>query len=515
MSERLRPRDLAFLAEETPSTPMHNATVEIFDPGDSGFDYDRLVELIEDRISFVPRYRQRIQRVPGRLANPVWVDDPHFDLGYHVRRSALPRPGSLEQLQELVARIVSRPLDRSKPLWEVYFVEGLAGGRVAMLSKSHQALVDGVATVDLGQVLLDVGKEPKSLGGDLWAPRRLPSPGTLAVGAVRDTLRDPHVAADTVRTRATSLLRVADAAAETTGRVVGGLTGRRSVREGPLVGTHGQQRRVISVFTDLADHRAIRDVHGGTVNDVILATITGGLRGWLMTRHESLGGLRRIRAVVPVSVIDSELEATSLGSQIAAHFVDLPIGEPSPVVRLHQVSYSFKVHKETGRGVAANRLAGIAGFAPATFHAIGSRVAAAEVGRGMQLSVTNVPGPQSPLYAAGARMEATFPVPPLPPHHLLAIGVTSYDGGVAYGITADRDAVPDADVLGQCLTEALAELLDTASGSRPRVPRGRRKPAARKASAKQPSKQPAKQAARTTSPRPTGGSGRSTGGRKP
>ncbi|MGV3564735.1 MAG: WS/DGAT/MGAT family O-acyltransferase [Nocardioides sp.] len=515
MSERLRPRDLAFLAEETPSTPMHNATVEIFDPGDSGFDYDRLVELIEDRISFVPRYRQRIQRVPGRLANPVWVDDPHFDLGYHVRRSALPRPGSLEQLQELVARIVSRPLDRSKPLWEVYFVEGLAGGRVAMLSKSHQALVDGVATVDLGQVLLDVGKEPKSLGGDLWAPRRLPSPGPLAVGAVRDTLRDPHVAADTVRTRATSLLRVADAAAETTGRVVGGLTGRRSVREGPLVGTHGQQRRVISVFTDLADHRAIRDVHGGTVNDVILATITGGLRGWLMTRHESLGGLRRIRAVVPVSVIDSELEATSLGSQIAAHFVDLPIGEPSPVVRLHQVSYSFKVHKETGRGVAANRLAGIAGFAPATFHAIGSRVAAAEVGRGMQLSVTNVPGPQSPLYAAGARMEATFPVPPLPPHHLLAIGVTSYDGGVAYGITADRDAVPDADVLGQCLTEALAELLDTASGSRPRVPRGRRKPAARKASAKQPSKQPAKQAARTTSPRPTGGSGRSTGGRKP
>jgi len=521
MSERLRPRDLAFLAEESPSTPMHNATVEIFDPGDSGFDYDRLVELIEDRISFVPRYRQRIQRVPGRLANPVWVDDPHFDLGYHVRRSALPRPGSLEQLQELVARIVSRPLDRSKPLWEVYFVEGLADGRVAMLSKSHQALVDGVATVDLGQVLLDVGKEPKSLGGDLWAPRRLPSPGTLAVGAVRDTLRDPHVAADTVRTRATSLLRVADAAAETTGRVVGGLTGRRSVREGPLVGTHGQQRRVISVFTDLADHRAIRDVHGGTVNDVILATIAGGLRGWLMTRHESLGGLRRVRAVVPVSVIDSELEATSLGSQIAAHFVDLPIGEPSPVVRLHQVSYSFKVHKETGRGVAANRLAGIAGFAPATFHAIGSRVAAAEVGRGMQLSVTNVPGPQSPLYAAGARMEATFPVPPLPPHHLLAIGVTSYDGGVAYGITADRDAVPDADVLGQCLTEALAELLDTASGSRPRVPRGRRKPAARKAAAaskttsKTPSKATSKTASKTPGTRSTGGSGRATSGRKP
>ena len=194
MSERLRPKDLAFLAEETPSTPMHNATVEIFDPGDSGFDYDKLVELIGDRISFVPRYRQRIQQVPGRLANPVWIDDPHFDLGYHARRSALPRPGSLDQLRELVARIVSRPLDRSKPLWEVYFVEGLAEGRVALLSKSHQALVDGVSTVDLGQVLLDKSPEVKSLGGDQWAPRRAPSPGGLAVGAVRDTLRSRQVA---------------------------------------------------------------------------------------------------------------------------------------------------------------------------------------------------------------------------------------------------------------------------------------------------------------------------------
>ena len=181
-------------------------------------------------------------------------------------------------------------------------------------------------------------------------------------------------------------------------------------------------------------HQALRlpagsgEAHDGTVNDVILATIAGGLRAWLMTRAESLAGLRQIRAVVPVSVIDEELEATSLGSQIAAHFVDLPVGEPSPIVRLHQVSYSFQAHKETGRGVAANRLAGIAGFAPTTFHAIGSRVAAEELRRGYQLSVTNVPGPQSPLYAAGARMVGTYPVPPLSPGHPLAIGVTSYDG---------------------------------------------------------------------------------------
>src|SRR6476469_4626688 len=181
MRERLRPRDLALLAAESPSTPMHNATVEVFEPGDSGFDYDRLLELIEDRISFVPRYRKRIQSVPGRLANPVWVDDEHFDLAYHVRRSALPRPGNLDQLRELVARIVSRPLDRSRPLWEMYFVEGLAEGRVALLSKSHQALVDGIHTVDLGQVLLDTSPTPKELGGDEWSPGPRPTPAGLVV----------------------------------------------------------------------------------------------------------------------------------------------------------------------------------------------------------------------------------------------------------------------------------------------------------------------------------------------
>ena len=243
------------------------------------------------------------------------------------------------------------------------------------------------------------------------------------------------------------------------------LTGRRPERETPLSGRLSQQRRVVTVTRPLADFRQIRDSHGGTVNDVVLATVTGGLRAWLMTRAESMGGLKKVHAVVPVSVIDRELEATSLGSQIAAHFVDLPVGEASPVVRLHQVSYSFQAHKETGRAVAANRLAGIAGFAPTTFHAIGSRVAAAELRRGFQIAITNVPGPQSALYAAGARMVATYPVPPLLPNQSLAIGITSYDGQIFYGITADRDLVPDADTLGQCISEALDELLDTGQRS--------------------------------------------------
>ena len=476
MVDRVRPRDLMFLEEESPETPRHNATIEIFDPGEGpdAFDHTRLVALIRDRIAFVPRYRQRLQAVPGHLANPVWVDDEKFDLGFHVRRSALPRPGTSTQLLELVSRIVSRPLDRTRPLWEIYVVEGLEDGRVAVLSKTHQALVDGVHTVDLGQLLLDLRPEARALEPDDWAPRRSPNPAKLLSGAVRDNLTDPASLLDTVRTGSRALARTADQRSDRARSFLAAATGRRPKSRGVINGPLSQQRRVVTVETRLSDYRRIREAHGGTVNDVILATVTGALRAWLMTRAESLGGLRQVRAVVPVSVIDEELEATSLGSQIAAHFVDLPVGEPSPIVRLHQVSYSFQAHKDTGRSVAANRLAGIAGFAPTTFHAIGSRVAAVELRKGYQISVTNVPGPQAPLYAAGARMLASYPVPPLTPGHPLAIGVTSYDGGVYYGITADRDRIPDADVLAACVREALDELIDVSSPSRQRAPRGRR-----------------------------------------
>lgn len=343
---------------------------------------------------------------------------------------------------------------------------------MALLYKTHQALVDGVHTVDLGQLLLDHSPEPKAMEPDDWQPERAPSTGALLAGAVKDSLTQPQTLVDTAVVTSGAVLRSADGAVKRTRRVANALAGRRPQRSSPVGGPLSQQRRVVTVDTALADYRKIREAHGGTVNDVILATVTGGLRAWLMTRTESMGGLRRLNAVVPVSVIDEELEATSLGSQIAAHFVDLPIGEPSPVVRLHQVSYSFQAHKDTGRGVAANRLAGIAGFAPTTFHAIGSRVAAAELRRGYHLSVTNVPGPQSPLYAAGARMVASYPVPPLFSGHPLAIAVTSYDGRVFYGITADRDRLPDAGLLHACIREALDELLDASTGRR--APRGRK-----------------------------------------
>jgi len=475
MSERLRPRDLAFLATESPTTPMHNATVEIFEPGESGFDYDRLVELIADRIAFVPRYRQRLQSVPGRLANPAWVDDENFDLGYHVRRSALPRPGTMDQLRELVARIASRPLDRSRPLWECYFVEGLAEGRIALLTKSHQILVDGRETVDIGQVLLDTSPDQSSLGHDDWRPARTAGPLASALNAVTDSIDQPSTDLKTVLANAESVARTASSTRARVSEVAHALAGRGPIHSTPVHRRLSQQRRFVAVRTELADYRQIREVHGGTVNDVILATLAGALRGWLMTRAESMGGLRTIKAIVPMSVIDDELEATSLGTQITGHMVHLPIGEPSPVLRLHQVSYDLKAHGDNGRAVSARRLSGIAGFAPTTFHALGSRLAAAELRRGFDISITNVPGPQFPLYAGGARMLESYPVHPLLPDHPLAFGVTSYDGGVFYGITTDRDAVPDADTLRQCLLESLEELKDSASATRPQAPRGRKR----------------------------------------
>ena len=476
MAERLRAGDLALLAEDSAHTPLHNATLEIFDPAESGFDYEALVAHIDDRIAFVPRYRQRIRRVPGRLANPVWVDDEDFDLAYHVRRSALPRPGTTDQLRELTARIMSRRLDPDRPLWEIYFVEGLEKGRVALLSKSHQILVDGIATVDLGQVLLDVDPGPRTLVQEGWVPAHEPTPAGLALDAIAESVRHPRVAAGTARSTIGAMGRSLGEAAARVGAVAGSLANRRTSQDSLFNTNPSAQRRIVLVRTSLKDYRKVRRVHGGTVNDVILATLAGAIRMWLMTRADSVSAGRRLRALVPMSVMDEELEPTSLGSQVVGHLVDLPIGEGSPVVRLHQVSYALRAHSETGRAVAADRIAGVAGFAPTTFHALGSMVAFREAHGNVNLVVTNVPGPQFPMYLAGAEMVETYPIPPLQEGFALAVGVTSYDGAVYYGITADFDALPDVEVLGQCVRDALDELVDSASDSRPRAPRGRKRP---------------------------------------
>jgi diacylglycerol O-acyltransferase len=474
MPDRLSSLDLTFLAAESAETPMHVGTVDIFEPpGEEGFDYESLVALIRDRIAFVPRYRQRVQQVPGRFAGPVWVDDEEFDITFHVRRSALPRPGTHEQLLELVSRIMSRRLDRDRPLWEMYLVEGLQGGRFAVVAKSHQALVDGTGTVDIGQVVLDSTAHPRETPPDSWQPQQPPSALELLAGVFADAMRSPTAVLELARAEMASLTG-STSVREALDDMVGSLVAQRRVQESALrVKTTGQ-RRFLTLDTPLDDYRAVRAMHGGTVNDVVLAVVAGALRAWMMTRGESITATRGVRAVVPMSIRDADGEATSLGTQVVASAVTLPVGENSPVMRLHQISYQTKVHKDTGRAVGARALVDIAGFAPTTLHALAARVASSTVRPGDDVVVSNVPGPQFPLYAAGAPMKASYPVVPLSAGQALAVGVTSYNGQVSFGLNADRTAMPDLAVLAQCLLDALDELVDTTKGSRSRAARGRR-----------------------------------------
>jgi WS/DGAT/MGAT family acyltransferase len=461
VTDRLSPLDVSFLYLETPTTAMHVGGVCLFEPPAEGFDYDQLVALVSQRIGLVPRYRQKVKPVPGRLANPIWVDDLDFDVTYHVRRSALPKPGTRDQLKELVGRLHSRQLDRNRPLWEIYLVEGLENGQVALVTKTHHAMVDGVSSIDIGTVILDSEPTPRDVAEQLWMPQ--PEPGTLGLvmGAVGDFVSRPTAALDTARSA------VVDARATAT-KVVNAATGvlsqakllARQAPASPLNVPIGEQRRFGMADTRLDDYKRVRKAHGGTINDVVLATVSGALRTWLLTRGESVAPTTVVRAMVPVSV-RADAEKGEQGNRVSSYFVDLPVGEGSPVMRLHQVSFGMRGHKESGAAVGAEALVHLSGFAPPTIHALGARTASVMTRRLFNLVVTNVPGPQFPLYAAGARMLSMYPVVPLAKNQALSIGLTSYDGGVYYGLNADRDAMADIDVLASCLNESLAELVGT------------------------------------------------------
>jgi WS/DGAT/MGAT family acyltransferase len=467
---RLSALDASFLYLEEPTTAMHVGSVAVFEPPADGFDYDRLVALVAARIAYVPRYRQRVRTVPGRLANPVWVDDEDFDVTYHVRRSALPRPGSDEQLAELVARVQSRALDRSRPLWEVYLVEGLAHGRFAILTKTHQAMVDGVHAVDIGQVILDDTPDVTELPTDTWSPAKEPTDVELVVAAVADAVRSPGGALEAFEGSAKDVKATATRVAGQLAHILStaARTAARPAPTSPLNVEIGEQRRWATVATSLEDYRLVRDAHSRegrelTVNDVVLAAVAGALRTWLLTRGESVVPATVVRALVPVSVqAEDDDPAYRLGNRVKAFIVNLPVGEPSPVIRLHQIAYSMRAQAEAGEAVSAGALAGIAGFAPPTLHSLGARVASAVSRRMFNLVVTNVPGPQHPLYAGGARMLSSCPVIPLAKGQAVSIGLTSYDGYVYYGVNVDRDALPVVAVLAQCLADALGELRETA-----------------------------------------------------
>lgn len=465
MADRLSALDASFLYAEEPTTPMHVGAVSLFRRPRSGFDYERMVALIEQRMALVPRYRQKVREVPGRLARPVWVDDADFDIAYHVRRSALPKPGSDAQLRELVARVVARPLDHHHPLWEINLVEGLSAGRIAMITKTHQAMADGISTIDIGQVILDVTPTPQDFPEDLWMPRPAPHPLQLVREAVTEAVQRPGEIIDNVRTAmlggVATVRKVADALGGVASVV---LAAARPSPGGPLNVPISTQRRFAVARTTLEDYRVVRKDHGGDVKDVVLAVVAGALRNWLLSRGEAVTISSTVRAMAPVSVrgdAAAGVDGPALGSRVASYLVDLPVGEANPVLRLNHVSHAMRAHKESGQSVGAETLIRLSGFAPPTLHSLGARVANSFSQRIFNLVITNVPGSQFPLYAAGARMIEMFPVVPLAKNQAVSIGITSYDGGVYYGLNADRDAMPDVDTLAALIEESLEELVST------------------------------------------------------
>ncbi|MCW2702292.1 MAG: Diacylglycerol O-acyltransferase [Blastococcus sp.] len=458
MVERLTRLDASFLYFEEPDTPMHVGGVLILEAPPGGVD--ALAALVEARLPLVPRYRQRVAEVPGHLANPVWVDDPEFDIAYHVRRNGLPRPGTEAQLLDLVSRLASRPLDRTRPLWEMYLVDGLSRGRVAVVTKTHPALVDGLSAIDIGQVLLDVEPDaPTPPAGD-WRPQRPPNGAQLVWQALDEYVRRPSAIVDTARGAVTD---VRSTAARLTG-VAGGLlrTARKTMLpapQSPLNAPVGRQRRVAVARAELDEVKKIRKGHGGTVNDVLLTVITGALREWLLSRGEPVVAGTSVRALVPVSMQDEDAVA---GNRVSSYLVDLPVGEPNPRVRLARLSYAMRGIAQHGQSVGADSLIALTGFAPPTLHALGARAARGLSRRLFNLVVTNVPGPQFPLYAAGSRMLEVFPVVPLARGQGLSVGMTSYDGRVYFGLNADRDSVGDVDVLADLIEQEVGQLVETA-----------------------------------------------------
>lgn len=461
MPERLTSSDVSTFYVEDSTTPMHVGSVEIFQPAENGFDYDRLVELVSHRIALAPRFRQRVRWVPGNLANPVWVDDESFDITYHVRRSALPSPGTEEQLRELVGRIMSRPLDRTRPLWELYLVEGLEGGQFALLGKTHHAMIDSATAVDIGQVILDTEPNRQETVSDEWAPLREPTGTELVVNAVSDLLRTPNEAIDHVRFGISGINRsVLDLGKNVFGIASAAVTAARSATVGPLTVEIGRQRRYGMVSLTLDEIKDIRRHKGGTVNDVVLAIVTGALREWLLTRGETMKVSTVIKAMVPVSV-QGELEEANpnqVANKIAEFLIDLPVGEPDPVVRLQRISFDMAQLKESSRMLGADAIMAAAEFAPPTLHSMAARLGNNLGQKVYGLMITNVPGPQHPLYLSGSQMVSSYPVVPLTKNQAVSIGLTSYDGGVYFGLNADRDSMSDIDTLSQCIRDSADEL---------------------------------------------------------
>jgi len=429
---------------------MHVASVSTFEgPAPSHRDFQNHIAA---RLHLVPRFRQKLRFVPFNQGRPVWVDDPFLNLDYHVRQTALPAPGSEEQLRNLAARIFSQQLDRSKPLWELWLVEGLDGGGFAIIGKSHHALVDGISGVDITTVLFDVEKEPANppVRPPKWAPRPEPTDLQLLGDALRERATSPREIARGVRAALRGPRQVLGGIGDASKMVGAGM----SAPSTPFNVEIGPHRRIAFVRTELDALKAVKNEHGGTVNDVVLSVVTGAIGNYLRARGHDTEDLE-MRAMVPVSV-RAEEERGALGNRISAMMAPLPVWCEAPVQRLHLITETMGDLKGSGQAVGAEILTRIVDFAPTTIASQAARLQPAQ--RFFNLVVTNVPGPQFPLFVLGREMESIFPLVPLARRQALCVGIMSYNGQVDFGLVGDYDSMADLESFGLDLEGAIAEL---------------------------------------------------------
>src|SRR4051794_15449299 len=459
--DRLSAIDAGFLAQEKPNTHMHIGGLVLLDGPPPALE-DFLAH-VRSRLHLVPRYRQKLAFPPLEAGLPLWIDDPTFNLDYHVRHTALPAPGDEASLLRLAARIFSQRLDRSKPLWELWLVEGLEGGGFALISKSHHALVDGVSGVDLGTILFDLTPEgtPASQT-EPWVPRPEPSRAELVARGVQGAVRRAASLAAAAVQEATDpgdLLARAREVAEGVGEVARAALTPPSPT--PINVTPGPHRRLAIVRAELEEFKTIKDALGGTVNDVVLTVVAGGLAHFMRARGVDTQDLT-LRACVPVSV-RSDDRKNALGNEITIMMAPLPVDVADPLERLATVRSVMDGLKESKQALGAKAIAELQDFAPPTIFAQASRLQFSS--RMYNLLVTNVPGPQFPLYVLGRRMRSIFPIPFLAGQRSLAVAIMSYDGGMNFGLLGDYDALPDLDVVAEGIEGSLGELLLLADGA--------------------------------------------------
>jgi len=458
--DRLSPLDALFVdaEDQDPHVSMAIASIAVFEgPAPS---HEEFLAAVAGRLPLVPRYRHKLRAVPFRLGRPVWVDDPHFDLGYHVRRTALPAPGGDEQLRELMGQVMSQRLDRDHPLWEYWVAEGLANGRWALISKVHHCVVDGVSGTDLYRVIFDLTPEPSPPAPDHRTVHGEPAPTRLAAEAAVDAALIP------LRGAAALGGVVADpgrSARQVTGTV------RAAMKLAPalwpaggssLSGPIGRQRRYTWARASLGQVKAIKRELGGTVNDVVLAAISSGFRDLLLERGEQPGP-HTLPSLVPVS-LRAPGEENIYDNRVSAVVANLPVHVADPVQRLAAVRAELTALKDSNEMILGAELAELGSYYPYPLVWPGTRATFALPQREIVTVTTNVPGPRQPLYGLGRRLEEIIPYVPIASTLRTGISIFTYCDTVTFGVTGDFASTPDLGVLARGIEHGVSELVKAA-----------------------------------------------------